>query len=340
MYLSNILTLLYYLRFLYLPNIFFRPLFIDFTKSKEYKRKKRFNEHLKQRAKDLLSVISLHEMSYNLFEMKPISYDLYMATFGRSNYQQVAVQTFDDGITEEIQTDEIDYAHKWSQHPVEFTKNDICFKNEMDKRKYSENTEDFSTKFRFLTMQSLNVETNNVINYNESYKTDPLRIYFEQRDGVGPSEMLPYETYKSKLKNNDYNANRLGKFLKKMENRISKVLLINSGNPDLSELKVSRFSFSTGYVSISTKNITGKKMIFLKDTKISQMYFSDTKNNLLMTVHRKTHETDSKKCMICLWDIGVARREPIKILTAIDNVIIGRFRGATDGFFVAALEDR
>ncbi|CAB3222482.1 unnamed protein product [Arctia plantaginis] len=316
-----------------------RPLFIDFTKSKENKRKKRFSERLKQRAKDLLSVITLHEMSYNLFEMKPISYDLYMATFGRSNYQQVAVQTFDDGITEEVQTDEIEYSHKWSQHPVEFTKSDICFKDEMDKRKYSKHMEDYLLKFTFLTMQGSTIETNNVINYNESYKTDPLRIYFEQRDGVGPSEMLPYETYKSKLKNNDYNVQRLGKFLKKMENRMCKVLLNNSGNPELSELKISRFSFSKGYVSISTKNITDKSMSFLNDTKISQIYFSETKTNLLMTIHKKTHETDIKKCTICLWDIGVARREPMKILTAIDNVVIGRFRGATDGFFVAALED-
>ncbi|KAH9633646.1 hypothetical protein HF086_009746 [Spodoptera exigua] len=121
--------------------------------------------------------------------MKPISYDLYMATFGRSNYTQIAIQTFEDGITEEVQTDEIESAHKWTQHPVEFTKNDICIKQKVSSRKFSKNTEDYLTKFTFLTTNNVNVEQNNEINLDENYKMDPLRIYFEQKDGVGPSEI-------------------------------------------------------------------------------------------------------------------------------------------------------
>lgn len=296
---------------------------------------------MKQRAKDLLSIITLHEMSYTLFEMKPISYDLFMMTFGRSNYTQIAVQTFEDGISEEIQTEEIEREHKWTQHPVEFTKHDICIKEKKESRKYSSSTQDYLTKFTFLTTHSIamDVEKNNAINLDENYKSDPLRILFEQRDGAGPSEMMPYETYKSKLKNNNYNTRRLGKFLKKIESRISKVLNTNSGNTELSELKATKLPFSKGYVSISTKNITTEKLLFLNNTMISQMYFSETKSNLIMTVHKKVKNVAIKKCMICLWDISVATREPIKILTAIDNVAIGRVRGATDGYFAAALED-
>ncbi|XP_063898903.1 uncharacterized protein LOC110380815 [Helicoverpa armigera] len=316
-----------------------RPLFIDFTKSKETRRKKRIGDRLRQRAKDLLSIITLHEMSYSLFEMKPISYDLYMATFGRSNYTQVAVQTFEDGISEEIQTDEVECEHKWTQHPVEFTKNDICIKQKVETRKYSKNMEDYLTKFTFLTTQNVDVEINNAINVDSSYNTDPLRIYFEQKDGVGPSEMLPYETYKSKLKNKDYNTHRLGKFLKKIESRISNVLNSNSGNTELSELNISKYPFSKGYVSISPKLIKTEELSFLNNTKISQMYFSETKSNLIMTVHKKGQNAQLKKCVICLWDISVAIREPIKLLTAIDNVALGRLKGSTDGYFVAALED-
>nr|XP_049704292.1 uncharacterized protein LOC110380815 [Helicoverpa armigera] len=316
-----------------------RPLFIDFTKSKETRRKKRIGDRLRQRAKDLLSIITLHEMSYTLFEMKPISYDLYMATFGRSNYTQVAVQTFEDGISEEVQTDEVECEHKWTQHPVEFTKHDICIKQKVETRKYSKNMEDYLTKFTFLTTQNVDVEINNAINVDLSYNTDPLRIYFEQKDGVGPSEMLPYETYKSKLKNKDYNTHRLGKFLKKIESRISNVLNSNSGNTELSELNISKYPFSKGYVSISPKLIKTEELSFLNNTKISQMYFSETKSNLIMTVHKKGQNAQLKKCVICLWDISVAIREPIKLLTAIDNVALGRLKGSTDGYFVAALED-
>ncbi|CAH0599439.1 unnamed protein product [Chrysodeixis includens] len=316
-----------------------RPLFIDFTKSKENRRKKRIGDRLRQRAKDLLSIITLHEMSYSLFEMKPISYDLYMATFGRSNYTQSAAQTFDDGITEEVQTDEVELENKWTQHPVEFTKNDICIKEKIESRRYSKNMEDYLTKFTFLTAQNSDVQRNNAINIDENYKTDPLRIYFEQKDGVGPSEMLPYDTYKTKLKNTEYNTQRLGKFLKKIESRISNVLNTNAGNTELSELKVTNMPFSKGYVSISTKHITNENISFLSKTKITQMIFSETKSNLIMTVHRDTLKIPDRKCTICLWDISVATREPIKILIAIDNIVVGRLRGATDGYFVAALRD-
>lgn len=271
--------------------------------------------------------------------MKPISYDLYMATFGRSNYTQIAVQTFDDGVTEEIQTDEIECEHKWTQHPVEFTKNDICIKQKVESRKYSKNMEDYLTKFTFLTTHSLNVEKNNMINLDEKYKTDPLRIFFEQKDGVGPSEMLPYETYKSKLKNYDYNTHRLSKFLKKIESRVCNVLNSNSGNTELSELNVTNYPFSKGYVSICTKLIKAENLSFLNSTIISQMYFSETKSNLIMTVHKKAQNVPLKKCTICLWDISVATREPITLLTAIDNVAKGRLRGTAVGYFVAALED-
>ncbi|KAJ8705521.1 hypothetical protein PYW08_012567 [Mythimna loreyi] len=316
-----------------------RPLFIDFTKSKQNRRKKRIGDRLRQRAKDLLSIITLHEMSYSLFEMKPISYDLYMATFGRSNYTQIAVQTFDDGISEEVQTDEIDCEHKWTQHPVEFTKNDICIKNKVESRKYSKNMEDYLTKFTFLTTYSADIEKNNAINLDENYKTDPLRIFFEQKDGVGPSEMLPYETYKSKLKKNDYNTQRLGKFLKRIEGRICNILNTNRGNTELSELNITNYPFSKGYVSLSPKLVTTEKFSFLNSTKISQMYFSETKSNLIMTVHKRDQNAALKKCTLCLWDISVATREPVKLLTAIDNVARGKLRGTTVGYFVAALED-
>lgn len=259
-----------------------------------------------------------------------------MATFGRSNYTQSAAQTFDDGITEEVQTDEIEIENKWTQHPVEFTKNDICIKEKVESRKYSKNMDDYLTKFTFLTAQNSDVERKNAINIDESYKTDPLRIYFEQKDGVG-SEMLPYDTYKTKLKNAEYNTQRLGKFLKKIESRISNVLNTNAGNTELSELKVTNMPFSKGYVSISTKFITNENISFLSKTKITQMIFSETKSNLIMTVHKDS--LDVGKCTICLWDISVATREPIKILIAIDNIVVGRLRGATDGYFVAALND-
>ncbi|XP_063543874.1 cytoplasmic dynein 2 intermediate chain 1 [Cydia strobilella] len=308
-----------------------RPLFIDFNKSKEKKRKKRIVENMMRRAKDILSMVTLHEMSFTLFEMKPISYDLYMATFGRTNYSQSAVQTFDDGITEEIQTDEIDVENKWTQHPVKFSKSDV-YLNDHTLKKNKRNSDDYTSKFKFLFEDR---GTNDFDAFKE-YKENELRILLEQKSGVGSCEMLPYETYKSKLKD-DFSTNALGRFLKKVERKVSHVLNLNG--PVSDNVTKSNLPFSSGYVGITTKEVS-KEKYFLKHAKITNLIFSEDKSNLILTVHRKfTNGILAGKSLVCLWDASVARSEPTKILVAIDNVVLGRFRGNTDGLIVAALED-
>ncbi|KOB60757.1 WD repeat-containing protein 60 [Operophtera brumata] len=293
-----------------------RPLFIDFTKSKQNKIKRKFNELLKQRANDLLGMITLHEMTYSLYEMQPISYDLYMATFGRSNYTQSGVQTFDDGINQEVQTDEVSVCQKWTQYPIEFSKHDIYQNKDSTVRKYSQNTEDYLTKFTFMVKENYDDQSNGQITSDENYKQNPLRILLEQKDGVGSVEMLPYETYKSKLKSNDYNVNRLSKFMKKFESRVSHILSKNTGSKDLTDLKKSRkLLFSKGHVTISPKSLEEPKYTFLKNSKITKVFFSETKSNLLLSVHKKTKGVDVKKSLthfdrvsftrsLHLWDLS------------------------------------
>lgn len=279
-------------------------------------------------------------MTYSLYEMQPISYDLYMATFGRSNYTQSGVQTFDDGITEEVQTDEVSVTQKWTQCPVEFSKNDIYQHKNAMARKYSKHTEDYLTKFTFLIKDNCDEQNDGEMKSDENYKDNPLRVFLEQKDGVGGDEMLPYETYKSKLKSNDYSSKRLSKFLKRFESKVSCILSKNTGAKDLAGLEKSKskLSFTKGHVAISPKSIENSKYFFLKSSKITKVIFSETKSNLIMTVHKKAKGVDGKKCLVCLWDLSVAR-EPRKTLLVIADIAVGRFRGNTDGIFVAALED-
>ncbi|XP_031766394.2 uncharacterized protein LOC113510041 [Galleria mellonella] len=316
-----------------------RPLFIDFTKSKENKRKRRIFERLKQRAEDILSMVTLHEMSYSLFEMQPITYDVYMATFGRSNYMQTAVQTFEDGITEEVQTEETECDVKWTQCPVDFSNHDIYLTQDVKNRKYSQNLEDYLTKFTILINETSIRDVNDMNGMDENYKLNPLRIYLEQKDGVGNGKMLQYDSYNSKFKNNEFNVNRLKKFMKKAESRISHVLTANANSEELPDIvKTSKYPFSKGFVTLTNQNVTDEKISFIINTKIVGVIYSENKNNLILTIH-KASNTTADRCTVCLWNLSVARREPVKILTAIDNIVVGRFRGGTDGVFVAALED-
>ncbi|XP_045540808.1 uncharacterized protein LOC106713405 [Papilio machaon] len=303
-----------------------RPLFIDFAVSKRNRKKRRVFQQLEQRAKDILSMVTLHEMTYTLFEMQPIPYDLYMATFGGRNSTQVAVQTFEDGVTEEVQTEEILFENKWTQHPIEFSKH-IHVKEKVVQR---------STSNDFLSKLSLLKQNDKTEKYdNEAYNNNQLRIFLEQKDGVGTDEILPHEIYKSKLKKCDFNVNRLKKFLKKTESRISYILSLNAGNTDIFNLtKSSKFPFSTGYITINIQN----NAIFYKDLKVINVIISENKDNLLVTVHEKSSK-DFQKCILCLWDLSGVLKEPIKLLIAPDNVSIGQFRGGADGIIVAALED-
>lgn len=309
------------------------------SNSKRGKLKRKIHARLQQRAKDLLGMITLHEMSYSLFEMQPISYDLYMATFGRSNYTQIGVQTFDDGITVENQTDEVAVSRKWTQHPVEFSKSDVYTSKDVVARKYSKHTEDYLTKFTFMMKTNVDKQYSSKISMDENYKMNPLRVLLEQKDGVGGDEMLPFERYKSKLQSNDYNLKKLGKFLKKSESRVSHVLSSNVGHTDTTNLsKSEKIPFSKGYFSLPTKS-DDEKLSVLKYTKISHVIFSESKENLIVTVHKEAHNVGWRKSLVCFWDLSVARAEPIKYLAAIDEVVIGRFRGNIKGVFIAALDD-
>lgn len=276
-------------------------------------------------------------MSYTLFELKHIPYDLYMSTFGRSNYTQIAVQTFDDGITEEVQTDDISVDNKWTQHPIKFSNHDIYLDTD-DNRKNGKNEEDYLSIFTLMINKKPDVDINNQINLDKDYILNPLRVYLEQKDGVGSCQMLPFETYKNKLENNNYNVNRLRIFLKKSERRITNTLILNSGQNIANLSANSRLPFSKGSMSVTLNNLPDDN--FLKNTKINRLIFSETKSNLILTIHKKSSNgITAEKCIICLWDLSVARLEPHKILIAIDDVAVGRYRGDTNGIFVAALND-
>ncbi|CAH2241158.1 jg3227 [Pararge aegeria aegeria] len=281
-----------------------RPLFIDFTKSKENRRKRKIFERLQQRADDILSMVTLHEMSYDLYEMKPIPYDLYMATFGRFNYTQTAVQTFEDGITTEIQTEDILMTDKWTQNPIEFSNNHYLDSQKDINIKKKGSIENFT--FLFNNDQD---DINNII--DESYQNNPLRIYLEQKDGVGTNKVLSYENYKIKLKNNEYDHKKLRKFLKKVESRISNMLSRSSGNALSNLNKTSKFPFSNEYLLIKTTDIK---------------------------VHSKL-STGFNKCVLSLWDLSIDILKPLKILLATNDVKIARFRGSTSGFIVGGLCD-
>ncbi|XP_078332880.1 cytoplasmic dynein 2 intermediate chain 1-like isoform X6 [Crassostrea virginica] len=93
---------------------------INFSGAKQRAMSRKAHSKTTKRAQDLLQMIELDVSSYDLFDLPPVKeYDLYIRSFGRTDTKQAYVQTNEDNIDRDIQTDEIDLRQKWTQHPPE-----------------------------------------------------------------------------------------------------------------------------------------------------------------------------------------------------------------------------
>ena len=67
---------------------------------------------------ELLSLIELDIVSFTMFDLPPLSeYDLYVKKFGSNVSRQMAVQTGEDNLEQETQTDSIRMSSIWTQWP-------------------------------------------------------------------------------------------------------------------------------------------------------------------------------------------------------------------------------
>ncbi|KAI5746911.1 hypothetical protein M8J77_008954 [Diaphorina citri] len=98
--------------------------FINFEEALKLENNKKKNVKRKKRSDYLLDMIKLDRLSYVIYECPPIPYEVYIKCYGRSNTQQVLVQTNDDNLDEEIQTEPIDNHTKWTQCPISFSISD------------------------------------------------------------------------------------------------------------------------------------------------------------------------------------------------------------------------
>ncbi|KAF5299509.1 hypothetical protein FQR65_LT01092 [Abscondita terminalis] len=103
--------------------------FINFAQAQKRIKQNRHFEKQKKRGEELLNMIKLDQYNFTLFEMSPVSYDVFIRSFGTTNAIQTAVQTGEDNISEEIQTDPINTLTKWTQNPVTFSKTDCSNPN-------------------------------------------------------------------------------------------------------------------------------------------------------------------------------------------------------------------
>ena len=72
------------------------------------------------RGSELLGMIRLDIVTFDLLDMPPIRYEAFMKTFGKTNTLQASSQSGEDNLEVEVQTEEVTQATAWTQRPPTF----------------------------------------------------------------------------------------------------------------------------------------------------------------------------------------------------------------------------
>ncbi|EDW72576.2 uncharacterized protein Dwil_GK20629 [Drosophila willistoni] len=74
------------------------------------------------RGRELMQKLRMDQLAFQHFEMKPLSYEAYMQSYGKLNTSQTASQTQSQHMENECQTVEVNKCHSWTQHPPHYGK--------------------------------------------------------------------------------------------------------------------------------------------------------------------------------------------------------------------------
>lgn len=96
--------------------------FLNFVSAKKRNDRRKSMEIRKKRGEELLNMIKLDCVNFTVLNLPPVPYDEFIKTYGNSNSLQIGVQTGEENIDEEIQTENIETKEKWIQMPPNFSK--------------------------------------------------------------------------------------------------------------------------------------------------------------------------------------------------------------------------
>lgn len=96
--------------------------FINFVGAQEKFKRRKSAEVRRRRGLEILSMIKMDTYDFTLFNFEPVAYEKFIQTYGKSNSVQTSVQTGEDDVSEEVQTDPINTVCTWTQYPVVFSR--------------------------------------------------------------------------------------------------------------------------------------------------------------------------------------------------------------------------
>ncbi|XP_054736846.1 uncharacterized protein LOC129243675 [Anastrepha obliqua] len=261
-----------------------------------------------KRGTELMTKIRFDTLTFSLFDLKPISYDIYMQTYGTLNTTQCSTQTNDNRMSTECQTDNYDRRTMWTQHPPKYDLQTI--------QKLGAGLNG-TMAIQNCCGESPMEEGNAVHVLNADIYDDSLQQLSVFRQSI--KNRVVGEQLKSLHKPVDFE--RLNSFLLRSSSVISKVL--NSVQPDtrqqerLTKLGLNQSSLqaiSKGYIRLDTKFLNALHVVRV---------FANARHDVIITVHASRPDAEVYRSdfsnLLMVWSTSECS-QPMRLLSTWSEV--------------------
>uniref|UniRef100_A0A1I8QBF1 WD repeat-containing protein 60 n=1 Tax=Stomoxys calcitrans TaxID=35570 RepID=A0A1I8QBF1_STOCA len=280
---------------------------------------------INKRGKDLMAKIQLDTLAFTLFDMKPISYDVFMQTYGKLNTTQCSTQTQDNLMHVEQQTDMWETRSMWTQHPAQYDWNMVQMLNKQA-----------GNYGRGALMQNCCGEYEESGDVKNSPPECSLELSLQTLKDLGSQRSSRNLQNHVRIHRKPINYERLNTFLLKSSMVIDQ-LLGASENKAQSSVNPSEL----GSLERITEFGYELQTSFLNTLKVVKI-FSNPKHNLVITVHESLPETNVYQMdfsqLLMVWCISVSDK-PTRLLTTWSYVSRVEISHDSSDIVVAALRD-
>lgn len=222
---------------------------------------------LNRRGAELLKKITMDTMNYVLYDCQPIPYDLFMQIYGKNDTAQVSIQTHNTRTDQDTQSEPIELAEVWTQHPPTFYTRHM-------------NTNDFS---EYKNGCSACIHQPKTIESTLSNCVKRLQNYTMSTSVNGTETQI-----------SEINYDHLSRFL--LANEITMSRIINDKeNSDPTQFHDSMIPDSLGYFAIE---------LGMKEFEVLRIFASPALSGFLFTLHQ---DIKGQLYVIAVWNLAFAK---------------------------------
>lgn len=237
------------------------------------------NQEIFKRGKEIMKKVVFDTMNFDIYEMKPLPYDAFIAIYGDRDMLQVSTQIDSLQVSDDTQTDELEYEEKWVQYPARFTREGV----EVPKSKLFNEEK--------LGVGEGSVERKSI----KDNETDKFACVVENINNFSKLVEPLIETTKH------FDSRGYRNFLDTSELFISRAL---EKVDRVKSFRPSDLEFCDGFIQLKHDDLEQ-----LKDTKVVKIYSNKKINSFFFTIHRCSENLLN---LVCLWD-SIHSSRPLKI---------------------------